>query len=151
MKFCLTVLSIEKTNCAFAFFHYSFIALFFPWIRSPSKDQEIKKPEPKKSENELHWEELVKNMTRPLTLCDLDFTDLHSEDDKDDMVPRGAIGSIPPPPPLLGIRIAPPMPRPMPPPTNLVPPPNFRQSNDSKPMENGNGIKKNKKTVSPTL
>lgn len=80
--------------------------------RSPSKDQEIRKPEPKKSENELHWEELVKNMVRPLTLCDLDFTDLHSDDDKDDLMPRGLGGlSVPPPPPPIGI--PPPM-KPMP-------------------------------------
>lgn len=69
--------------------------------RSPSK--EIRKPEPKKSENELHWEELMKNMTRPLTLCDLDFTDLRSEDDIDEMTPRGLGSSVPPPPPPIGI------------------------------------------------
>lgn len=30
-------------------------------------------------------------MTRPLTLCDLDFTDLRSDDDKDDLMPRNII------------------------------------------------------------
>lgn len=115
--------------------------------RSPSKDQEIRKPEPKKSENELHWEELVKNMTRPLTLCDLDFTDLRSDDDKDDLMPRGLGGSVPPPPPPIGI--PPPM-KPMQ--TNLEPLPNFRHMNGSKSQmsntTNTSTIKKNKKTVS---
>lgn len=51
----------------------------------------------------MHWEELVKNMTRPLTLCDLDFTDLRADDDIDDMTPRGLGNSVPPPPPPIGI------------------------------------------------
>lgn len=114
-------------------------------FRSPSKDQEIRKPEPKKSENELHWEELMKNMTRPLNLCDLDFTDLHSDDDKDDLLPRGLGGSVPPPPPPLGI----------PPPMKamqsiLEPPPPIRQMNGVKTTTtptNNTAIKKNKKTV----
>lgn len=42
-------------------------------------------------------------MIRPLTLCDLDFTDLHSEDDKDESLPRGLGSSVPPPPPPIGI------------------------------------------------
>lgn len=45
----------------------------------------------------------MKNMTRPLTLCDLDFTDLRSEDDIDEMTPRGLGSSVPPPPPPIGI------------------------------------------------
>lgn len=57
--------------------------------------------EPKKSENDLQWENLVKNLTRPLQLCDLDFTDLSLEDEKDILAPRGAGNGIPPPPPLL--------------------------------------------------
>lgn len=120
-------------------------------VRSPSKDQEIRKPEPKKSENELHWEELVKNMTRPLTLCDLDFTDLRSDDDKDDLMPRGLGGSVPPPPPPIGI--PPPM-KPMQ--SNLEAPSNFRYLNGSKTNVGGtnndtSAIKKNKKTVSGIL
>lgn len=119
-------------------------------IRSPSKDQEIRKPEPKKSENELHWEELVKNMTRPLTLCDLDFTDLRPDDDKDDLMPRGLGGSVPPPPPPIGI------PPPMKPmlQMNLEAPSNFRHMNGSKSQtsaaDTASTIKKNKKTVSYT-
>ncbi|XP_055315363.1 FH1/FH2 domain-containing protein 3 isoform X3 [Sitodiplosis mosellana] len=113
--------------------------------RSPSKDQEIRKPEPKKSENELHWEELMKNMTRPLNLCDLDFTDLHSDDDKDDLMPRGFGGAmIPPPPPPIGI--PPPMKAMQPP---LEPLSNVRHMNGSKAtaIPNTTSIKKNKKTV----
>lgn len=90
----------------------------------------------------MHWEELMKNMTRPLTLCDLDFTDLRSDDDKDDLMPRGLGGSVPPPPPPIGI--PPPM-KPMQ--TNSEPPPNFRQMNGSKATIPNSTIKKNKKTV----
>lgn len=60
------------------------------------------KLEPKKSENELHWEELVSSMARPLRLCDLDFTDLQADDDKDELAPRGLGSLIPPPPPPSG-------------------------------------------------
>uniref|UniRef100_A0AAG5D4R0 GBD/FH3 domain-containing protein n=1 Tax=Anopheles atroparvus TaxID=41427 RepID=A0AAG5D4R0_ANOAO len=125
--------------------------------RSPSVDNDIKKlanGDPKKSENELHWEEIVKNMTRKLSLCDLDFTDLTSDDDKDLLAPRGFGGAVPPPPPPSGMMMNGGMPPPpsmmRPPPTNLVPLPGL--------MANGNGttqqnsadpaaIKKNKKTV----
>ncbi|GAB0099802.1 uncharacterized protein DMENIID0001_156890 [Sergentomyia squamirostris] len=113
--------------------------------RSPSVDQDFKKasPEPKKSENELHWEELVRNMTRPLNLCDLDFTDLGTEDEKDVLAPRGLGGSIPPPPPPLGI--PPPI---MPPPTNLVPPPMMLNGSIKyNGVVSSSGVKKNKKTV----
>lgn len=113
----------------------------------------------------MHWEELVKNMIRPLILCDLDFTDLHSDDDKDDLMPRGLGGSVPPPPPPIGI--PPPM-KPMQ--TNLEPSTNFRHMNGSKlanaaaaatanvsaitlssssVQNNAPIIKKNKKTVNP--
>ncbi|XP_043650592.1 uncharacterized protein LOC122618304 isoform X2 [Drosophila teissieri] len=124
--------------------------------RSSSVDQDIKKSEPKKSENELHWEELVRNMTRPLNLCDLDFTDLRDDDEKDVLAPRSLGAGIPPPPPPLGGAIAPP---PMMPPS-LAPPPmygyggsltsSFNSLNGSINGElvNGNNtIKKNKKTV----
>lgn len=91
--------------------------------RSPSFDPELKKqlsPEPKKSENELHWEELVRNMTRPLNLCDLDFTDLTPDDEKDVLAPRGLGGTIPPPPPPLGMPNPPMMMK-----SNIIPPPMF--------------------------
>ncbi|XP_052861128.1 FH1/FH2 domain-containing protein 3 [Anopheles cruzii] len=86
--------------------------------RSPSADSEIKKlgnGETKKSENELHWEEIVKNMSRKLSLCDLDFTDLTSEDDKDLLAPRGFAGVVPPPPPPGGM-----LKNGMPPPPNMI-------------------------------
>nr|XP_036217837.1 FH1/FH2 domain-containing protein 3 isoform X7 [Bactrocera oleae] len=138
--------------------------------RSSSLDQDAKKVEPKKSENELHWEELVRNMTRPLNLCDLDFTDLNSEDEKDGLAPRGLGAGIPPPPPPFGGGIPPPMMPPAhivcPPPMNslgsMAPPPMFSYSgygsmtnsaNSSMngsmngDMSNTNTIRKNKKTV----
>ncbi|XP_011179805.2 uncharacterized protein LOC105210497 isoform X4 [Zeugodacus cucurbitae] len=137
--------------------------------RSSSLDQDVKKVEPKKSENELHWEELVRNMVRPLNLCDLDFTDLNSEDEKDMLAPRGLGVGIPPPPPPFGGVIPPPM---MPPAHIVCPPPNSLSSIAPPPlfsysgygsmtnsanssmngsmngdMSNTNTIRKNKKTV----
>uniref|UniRef100_A0A182NNK3 FH1/FH2 domain-containing protein 3 n=1 Tax=Anopheles dirus TaxID=7168 RepID=A0A182NNK3_9DIPT len=127
--------------------------------RSPSVDNDIKKlanGEPKKSENELHWEEIVKNMTRKLSLCDLDFTDLTSDDDKDLLAPRGFGGAVPPPPPpagglLLNGGMPPPPSMMRPPPTNLVPLPGHVLNGNGMPLAGlGDGsatIKKNKKTV----
>ncbi|XP_053663933.1 FH1/FH2 domain-containing protein 3-like [Anopheles marshallii] len=123
--------------------------------RSPSVDNDIKKlanGDSKKSENELHWEEIVKNMTRKLSLCDLDFTDLTSDDDKDLLAPRGFGGAVPPPPPPGGMLMngMPPPPSMMrPPPTNLVPLPGsmlngMPQLNS---LDGSATIKKNKKTV----
>lgn len=67
-------------------------------VKTPLED--LKKPEPKKSEIEMHWEELIKNMDRDLTLCDLDFRDLTEDDEINVLKPRGVNGSaIPPPPP----------------------------------------------------
>lgn len=111
----------------------------------------MKKAEPKKSENELHWEELKKNMTRPLMLCDLDFTDLLTEDDNDNSTPRGVGGCVPPPPPPLKIA-PPPFMKPAPPPAmmHLNMDINGKQSNGVKSIDsNGvnSSIKKNKKTV----
>lgn len=97
-------------------------------------------------------------MTRPLNLCDLDFTDLRDDDEKDVLAPRGLGAGIPPPPPPLGGVIAPP---PMMPPS-LAPPPMFSYggsltnsvnsslngSVNGELMNGNNTIKKNKKTVS---
>lgn len=100
----------------------------------------------------------MRNMTRPLNLCDLDFTDLQDDDEKDVLAPRGLGAGIPPPPPPLGGVIAPP---PMMPPS-LAPPPMFSYggsltnsvnsslngSVNGELMNGNNTIKKNKKTVS---
>lgn len=125
--------------------------------RSPSVDQELKKSiESKKSENELHWEELVQNMDRPLVLCDLDFTDLQMEDDKDNLAPRGLGGCVPPPPPPIGSSgvMAPPpmMMMNIPPPMANMGPLQMYNSNNSLNVGQQNGdlngtMKKNKKTV----
>lgn len=118
--------------------------VFFFVCRSPSKDQEIKKAEPKKSENELHWEGIRNSMVRPLTLCDLDFTDLRPEDDMNDTIPGVMCGKVPPPPPM---RAPPPMLKPMPPPSNLIPPPFDFNGQKTGDVNGNNTIQKNKKTV----
>lgn len=120
-----------------------------------SLDPDLKKTaDSKKSENELHWEELIKNMTRPLTLCDLDFTDLSTADENDVSAARGKLGVIPPPPPAFGMppMMPPPMMNMMPPPPMMnMPPMNFPQPPSSLDASKSNGdansIKKNKKTV----
>lgn len=78
--------------------------------------------EVKKSETELQWENLLENMTRPLTLCDLDFTDLNSDDEMDILAPSFVVNGIPPPPPISAMP-PPPMGGPMmppPPPVNRL-------------------------------
>ncbi|KAL1517894.1 hypothetical protein ABEB36_001598 [Hypothenemus hampei] len=69
-------------------------------VRSPTNEN-VPKSEPKKSENELKWEELVANLNRPLNLCDIDFTDLVSDDEADILAPAAPMNGIPPPPPPL--------------------------------------------------
>lgn len=94
-----------------------------------------------------------------MRLCDLDFTDLLTEDDKDDLTPRGLGGVVPPPPPPMGMRPPPPMNGPPPPMNLMAPQPNLLRNSPPKygNAVNGNGtstvdgqgtIKKNKKTVS---
>lgn len=68
-------------------------------LKSPTNDNLPKLPEGKKSENELHWEELVNKLKRPLCLCDLDFTDLNSDDEIDVLGPVNISNGVPPPPP----------------------------------------------------
>ncbi|XP_012281842.1 uncharacterized protein LOC105700527 isoform X3 [Orussus abietinus] len=92
-------------------------------LKSPTGDSLPKLAEAKKSENELHWEELAKRLKRPLALCDLDFTDLDSEDEVDVLSPVHVANGVPPPPPpmvppMMGGRAPPP-----PPPGNRFPPP----------------------------
>ncbi|RXG67831.1 FH1/FH2 domain-containing protein 3, partial [Armadillidium vulgare] len=86
--------------------------------KSELKPQKSPEP-PKKSENDIHWENLVNQLNRPLELCDLDFTDLNEEDDKD--IYSITHGGVPPPPP-------PPPPPPLMAPGIPPPPP---------PLENG--------------
>ncbi|XP_014470874.1 PREDICTED: FH1/FH2 domain-containing protein 3 isoform X1 [Dinoponera quadriceps] len=95
-------------------------------LKSPTGDNLPKLQETKKSENELHWEELVKKLKRPLALCDLDFTDLNSEDEIDVLGSANVANGVPPPPPPmapscgdakapppppLGARLPPPLPQ----------------------------------------
>lgn len=98
-------------------------------LKSPTSDNLPKLQETKKSENELHWEELVKKLKRPLALCDLDFTDLNSEDEIDVLGSANVTNGVPPPPPPmappggdapppppLGAKLPPPLPQGPPPP-----------------------------------
>lgn len=101
-------------------------------LKSPTGDSLPKLQEAKKSENELHWEELVKKLKRPLELCDLDFTDLNSDDEVDVLGPVNVTNGIPPPPPPMvptagGVRAPPPPPlgARLPPPVPQAPPPLF--------------------------
>lgn len=122
-------------------------------VKSPTGDNLLKNIEAKKSENELRWEELVANMKRPLNLCDMDFTDLGSDDECDILAPTTISNGIPPPPPPLFLEngCAPP-----PPPLTSprVPPPvpnppvfNANLQRTSKATDTKIPIKKNKKTV----
>lgn len=121
-------------------------------LKSPTGDNIPKMAELKKSENELRWEELMSNLNRPLNLCDMDFTDLGTDDEADVLTPAAVTNGIPPPPPPLMREngVAPP-----PPPlaNRIVPPPvpsppvfgvnlqRYKQTETKIP------IKKNKKTV----
>lgn len=67
-------------------------------VKSPVENEMKKVVEPKKSEIEMHWDELIENMDRPLMLNDLDFTDLTEDDDVSIFAPSPKKGFIPPPP-----------------------------------------------------
>lgn len=60
-------------------------------VRSPTTEQPPTPPTPPvKSEGELRWEEVRERARgRPLRLCDLDFTDLTSDDELDPLAPAG--------------------------------------------------------------
>ena len=72
-------------------------------VKSPTSENVPKLVEAKKSETELHWEELVCCMKRPLSLCDLDFTDLRSDDEVDILSPANISNGVPPPPPPISM------------------------------------------------
>uniref|UniRef100_A0ABD2XR27 FH1/FH2 domain-containing protein 3 n=1 Tax=Trichogramma kaykai TaxID=54128 RepID=A0ABD2XR27_9HYME len=90
-----------------------------------------KLPEVKKSENELHWEELVNSFKGELISCGCDFTDLSAEDDIGLLGPVQTSNGVPPPPPppmqpggaVAGGRAPPPPPCRAPPPMPGGPPP----------------------------
>ncbi|XP_042868398.1 uncharacterized protein LOC122250818 isoform X2 [Penaeus japonicus] len=85
------------------------------------KDSPIPVPEPpKKSENDIQWELLMKHLNRPLQLCDLDFSDLTAQDDQVTVEVNKPGGPPPPPPPGGTIPAGPPPP---PPPGGPPPPP----------------------------
>lgn len=117
-------------------------------IKSPTNEN-LSKAEVKKSENELRWEELIANLNRSLNLCDMDFTDLGSEDEVDILAPVAVSNGIPPPPPpLKDICTAPPPPPRITPPAPVAPaPPMFNLQRTCRAAETKIPIKKNKKTV----
>lgn len=122
-------------------------------IKSPTVEN-VPKTEVKKSENELKWEELASNLNRPLSLCDLDFRDLTTDDENDIFTPTLVQNGIPPPPPPLinDIGVAPPPP----PLSSRIPPPvpnppvfgiNLQRANSKQAQETKIPLKKTKKTV----
>uniref|UniRef100_A0A0A9WQT4 FH1/FH2 domain-containing protein 3 n=1 Tax=Lygus hesperus TaxID=30085 RepID=A0A0A9WQT4_LYGHE len=80
-------------------------------------------PEIKKSEAELQWEALKQESSRPLKLCDLNFEDLGSDEERDVLAPAGVAGGIPPPPPPGLLPPMAPAGAPGPPPAMMQPPP----------------------------
>lgn len=87
-------------------------------LKSPTSDvlssqMQSRAVETKKSETDLHWEELLATSTHALQLCDLDFSDLQSDDEHDVLAPASSANGIPPPPPPCGV----------PPPVPTVPKP----------------------------
>jgi len=78
-------------------------------------------PEPDEREGETQWEKILTSTTRPLLICDIDFTDLHDEDEDENQKAVSSNGSAPappPPPPAMG-----PVPPPLPPGAPMPPPP----------------------------
>uniref|UniRef100_A0A0L8HSX7 FH2 domain-containing protein n=1 Tax=Octopus bimaculoides TaxID=37653 RepID=A0A0L8HSX7_OCTBM len=86
-------------------------------LQEPPKD--VPKAEVKKSEGDLEWEKISKRLSRPLKIKNMDFTDLHPDDDTDIFAtPMPGFGAVPPPPPPPGG-----LPPPPPPPPGGPPPP----------------------------
>lgn len=82
--------------------------------KSPTEESLPKLQEAKKSENELHAEELMKKLKRSLALCDLDITDLNSDGEMVVLDLVNVTSGVPPPsPPMVptvgGANTPPPM------------------------------------------
>ena len=77
-------------------------------------------PEPDEREGETQWEKIVSSTSRPLVICDIDFTDLQEEETEElsKSAPTSGAPPAPPPPPPAG-----PVPPPPPPSGGLPPPP----------------------------
>ncbi|KAF7265989.1 hypothetical protein GWI33_020723 [Rhynchophorus ferrugineus] len=114
-------------------------------LKSPTSEN-LHKIEPKKSENELRWEELVTNLNRSLNLCDMDFTDLVTDDETDVLAPATPMNGIPPPPPPPLANRIPGAPPPVPT-APLFAPLMSRTSNNKNGGDSKISTKKNKKTV----
>jgi hypothetical protein len=122
---------------------------------------------PPKSEADLQWEEIEKRVKRPLSIQDIDFTDLTEADDIDyvkaqpsgmtpgmapplppfpgggPLPPPPFPGLIPPPPPL-GVGVLPPPPPPL---GGIPPPPPFLPLGGPPPPPGLSPTVKQKKTV----
>jgi len=110
-------------------------------------------PEPDEREGETQWEKILSNTSRPLVICDIDFTDLQ-EDDKDEVKTgdqgQGGPPAPPPPPPPSSCPIPPPPPPGGIPPPPAAPAPPAMPLPPKNPMESLNSIsnyRKSKKTI----
>ena len=110
-------------------------------------------PEPDEREGETQWEKILSNTSRPLVICDIDFTDLQ-EDDKDEVKTgdqgQGGPPAPPPPPPPSSCPIPPPPPPGGIPPPPAAPAPPAMPLPPKNPMESLNSIsnyRKTKKTI----
>ena len=76
-------------------------------------------PEPDEREGETQWEKILSTTSRPLVICDIDFTDLQETEPDEQQSPAGPAGQVPPapPPPPGGAPVPPP------PPPGVIPPP----------------------------
>lgn len=115
-------------------------------------EQPVPKPEVKKTDSDIQWDKLLKRLSRPLKIGDMDFTDLRSVDDKNVFDPvdvgTGALPPPPPPPPGMGPPPPPGMGPPPPPGMGPPPPPGMGPPPPPGPAApKAHPIKKNKKTV----
>ena len=82
-------------------------------------------PEPDEREGETQWEKILTSTTRPLVICDIDFTDLQEEDTQEQVKVNGdhdgPPAPPPPPPPGSSCPVPPPPPPGGPPPAPAPP------------------------------
>ena len=102
-------------------------------------------PQPDEREGELQWKQIQDQSTRPLIICDLDFTDLKYEEEEQQETQKS--GGIPVPPPL-----PPPAPPAAPPPPGAIPnaplpPPALPMVPKDKQLNPITNFRKTKKTI----
>ena len=108
-------------------------------------------PEPDEREGETQWERIVSSTSRPLVICDIDFTDLQEEEAEETSKPAPSTGGPPaPPPPPPPTCPAPPPPPPAGGPPGAPPPPPAMPLPPKNALETLNPIsnyRKTKKTI----